>query len=59
MTAEIAFENLRLAMLAAGYTKEHQALQALARLRKTMRERGYKFQIPVPVIPEPVTPRTP
>lgn len=52
MTAETAFENLRLAMLAAGYTKEHQALQALARLRKTMRELGYQFQISVSAPPK-------
>ena len=46
MTAEDTFEELRLAMLAAGYTKEHQALQSLARLRKLMRDNGYSFQVP-------------
>jgi len=42
-SAELFFEELRIAMLSAGYDKSHQALQALARLRKAMREHGYKF----------------
>lgn len=41
---EKRFEHLRQAMLADGYTREHLALQLLARLRTSLKDKGYVFR---------------